>query len=208
MSKFNLSKKASAPGWWILSCPEHGLTIEFEEHKFNETQEVRFEDEHKVIDTLGASGIAAIMREVGDWLSNHAYSVAMPVPTFELSVNDESGLIALTRHKFPRMEINVLDHCDSKQLSNAFKAASEGMRKLFARRLDPDPMEDGSEFTCMMDDNVIAYIMSLSKECGITPGEVIAELLEAYIQHSIKDSEHDDDNAQSGEQDSGPKLLN
>lgn len=208
MSKFNLSKNTSAPGWWILSCPEHGMTIEFEEHRFNETQEVKFEDEQKVIDTLGANGIAALMREVGDWLSGHAYSVAMPVPTFELSVNDDSRLITLTRHKFPRMEINVLDHCDSKQLSNAFKAASEGMRKLFARRLDPDPMEDGSEFTCMMDDNVIAYIMSLSKECGITPGEVIAELLEAYIQKSLEDSNPDNGGDNDDKQDSGPKILN
>ena len=208
MSKFNLKKSESAPGRWILSCPEHGLTIEFEEHRFNETQKIRFEDEQKAIDDLGASGIAALMSEVGDWLSNHAYSVAMPVPTFELSVNDGNGLVTLTRHKFPRMEINVLDHCDSKQLSNAFKAASESVRKLFARRLDPDPMEEGSEFTCMVEDEVIACIMSLARECGITPGEVIAELLNAFIQQGMNDSGHDDGNGQDGGQDSGPKMLN
>ena len=128
MSKFILKRSESATGWWILSCAEYGLTIVFEEHKFNETQQVSFRDERSVVERLGAQGVAALMREAGDWLYAHAYSVAMPTPIFEFRIDDE-GNEFLLRNKFPRLSVEIKEACDVKQLSDALHAASEFVRK-------------------------------------------------------------------------------
>lgn len=128
MSKFNLKKSESTPGWWVLSCAEYGLTIVFEEHRFNETQQISFSDELSVVERLGAQGVAALMREAGDWLYTHAYSVAMPTPTFEFRIDDE-GNEFLLRNKFPRLSVEIKEACDVKQLSDALHAASEFVRK-------------------------------------------------------------------------------
>lgn len=128
MSNFNLKKSESTPGWWVLSCAEYGLTIVFEEHRFNETQQISFSDERSVVERLGAQGVAALMREAGDWLYTHAYSVAMPTPTFEFRTDDE-GNEFLLRNKFPRLSIEIKEVCDAKQLSDALRAASEFVRK-------------------------------------------------------------------------------
>lgn len=126
--KFLLRKSESAPGWWTLAIPEYGLSIRFEEHKFNETQEVVFTDQ-TLVEDLGAQGVARIMREAGDWLAAHAYSVAMPTPVFEFREIEDSGSVCLLRNKFPRFTMNIEDECDEKQLADALRAASEFLRK-------------------------------------------------------------------------------
>ena len=123
-----MKRSESDMGWWILSCAEYGLTIAFEEHRFNETQQVSFRDEHSVVERLGAQGVAALMREAGDWLYAHAYSVAMPTPIFEFRIDDE-GNEFLLRNKFPRLSVEIKEACDVKQLSDALQAASEFVRK-------------------------------------------------------------------------------
>lgn len=128
VNKFKLINKEYAPGWWILYCAEYGLTIVFEEHRFNETQQVSFSDERSVVERLGAQGVAALMREAGDWLYEHAYSIAMPTPAFEFRKDDE-GNEFLLRNKFPRLSVEIKEACDVKQLSDALRAASEFVRK-------------------------------------------------------------------------------
>lgn len=82
-----------------------------------------------IVDDLGPEGIASLMREAGDWLFSHAYSVAMPTPVFEFREVEEKDLMCLLRNKFPRFTINIEDECTGKQLADALRAASEFVRK-------------------------------------------------------------------------------
>ncbi len=128
MNKFILKKSESQPGWWTLAIPEYGITFRFREHEFNETQEISLSDP-TIVDNLGPEGIASLMREAGDWLFSHAYSVAMPTPVFEFREVEEKDLTCLLRNKFPRFTINIEDECTGKQLADALRAASEFVRK-------------------------------------------------------------------------------
>ena len=128
MNRFILKESESQPGWWTLAIPEYGITFRFREHEFNETQEVSLSDP-TIVDDLGPDGIASLMREAGDWLANHAYSVAMPTPVFEFRKIDEDDVLCLLRNKFPRLTITIEDKCTGKQLADALRAASEYVRK-------------------------------------------------------------------------------
>ena len=68
---------------------------------------------------------ARMLREAGDYLFSHWYSIAMPTPTFEFRQDDENDRLLILRNKFPRLEIELKDDCDMKQLSDALKAAGE-----------------------------------------------------------------------------------
>ena len=132
---FILHEKTGAPGWWLLQIPEYSIVIEFEEHKFNETQQIKFIDPG-IFETIPgqerADLLASIMQQAGDWLFSHAYSIAMPVPVFEFREYDD-GQTYLLRHSSPRLRIEVIDSCTASQLSNALRAASEFVRKRAGR---------------------------------------------------------------------------
>ena len=84
-----------------------------------------------IVDELGPEGIASLMREAGDWLFSHAYSVALPTPVFEFREfdEDEDDALCLLRNKFPKLTITIEDKCTGKQLADALRAASEYVRK-------------------------------------------------------------------------------
>lgn len=85
-----------------------------------------FIDEDKsVIEKLGAQGIAQILREMGDYMFTHWYSIALPTPVFEFRQDDENDRMLLIRNKFPKFTLEIQDDCDLKQLSDALKAAGE-----------------------------------------------------------------------------------
>lgn len=128
MSKFILRRSESTPGWWTLSYPEYGVTISFEEHRFNETQQVMLSDQ-SVVQNLGPQGVARIMSEAGDWLATHAYSIAAPTPVFEVRRNDDADRDYILRNTFPKLKIEVREECNAKQLADALRAASEFVRK-------------------------------------------------------------------------------
>ena len=128
MSKFILERSESTPGRWTLSCPDYGITISFEEHRFYETQKVTLSDQ-SVVQELGPQGVARIMSEAGDWLSTHAYSVAMPTPVFESRIDDREDKEYILRNTFPKFRIEVREECTAKQLADALRAASEFVRK-------------------------------------------------------------------------------
>lgn len=58
----------------MLEDTENGISCAFETHKFNETQE--FEVRNNL---FSAEELAAIMREIGDWMHKNAYFIAMPL---------------------------------------------------------------------------------------------------------------------------------
>lgn len=126
MRRFILEKSQDLPGWWVLTDAENLVVLKFKEHEFNESQQVTFIDEDKsVIEKLGAQGIAQILREMGDYMFTHWYSIALPTPVFEFRQDDKNGRMLLIRNKFPKFTLEIQDDCDLKQLSDALKAAGE-----------------------------------------------------------------------------------
>ena len=128
--KFRLEKSKNQGGWYVLTDTETLVVIRFKEHEFNETQEVTFlENEDAVIRRLGARGIARVLREMGDYMFTHWYSIALPTPVFEFRQDDENDRMLLIRNKFPKFTLEIQDDCDLKQLSDAQKAAGEFVMK-------------------------------------------------------------------------------
>ena len=126
MKRFRLEKSQDRPGWWVLTDTENLVVLKFKEHEYNESQQVTFIDEDKsVIEKLGAQGIAQILREMGDYMFTHWYSIALPTPVFEFRQDDENDRMLLIRNKFPKFTLEIQDDCDLKQLSDALKAAGE-----------------------------------------------------------------------------------
>lgn len=126
MRRFILEKSQDLPGWWVLTDAENLVVLKFKEHEFNESQQVTFIDEDKsVIEKLGAQGIAQILREMGDYMFTHWYSIALPTPVFEFRQDDKNDRMLLIRNKFPKFTLEIQDDCDLKQLSDALKAAGE-----------------------------------------------------------------------------------
>lgn len=130
MRRFILEKSQDLPGWWVLTDTENLVVLKFKEHEYNESQQVTFLDEDKsVIEKLGAQGIAQVLREMGDYMFTHWYSIALPTPVFEFRQDDEKDRMLLIRNKFPKFTLEIQDYCDLKQLSDALKAAGEFVTK-------------------------------------------------------------------------------
>lgn len=126
MRRFILEKSQDLPGLWVLTDAENLVVLKFKEHEFNESQQVTFIDDDKsVIEKLGAQGVAQILREMGDYMFTHWYSIALPTPVFEFRQDDENDRMLLIRNKFPKFTLEIQDDCDLKQLSDALKVAGE-----------------------------------------------------------------------------------
>lgn len=184
MIKFDLKKNESAPGWWTLSCPEYGVTISFEEHRFNETQKVAFSDQG-IVQGLGPQGIARIMREAGDWLSTHTFSVAMPTPVFEFRRDDDADKDYILRNKFPRLKIEVREECSYKQLADALRSGSEYVKRLKADRKSGAAPEQ--EFVISLPDDMAEAIRDIAKEEGVSPEEILKGMIEGYFEDYDED---------------------
>lgn len=124
MERFVLKKSQDLPGWWVLTDAENLIVVKFKEHEFNESQKVTFiDDEKSAIGKLGAQGIARVLREMGDYMFTHWYSIALPTPVFEFRQDDENDRMLLIRNKFPKFTLEIQDDCDREQLSEALNAA-------------------------------------------------------------------------------------
>ena len=130
MKRFRLEKSQDLPGWWVLTDTENFVVLKFKEHEYNESQQITFLNEDKsVIEKLGAQGIEQILREMGNYMFTHWYSIALPTPVFEFRQDDENDRMLLIRNKFPKFTLEIQDDCDLKQLSDALKAAGEFVMK-------------------------------------------------------------------------------
>lgn len=130
MKRFRLEKSQDLPGWWVLTDTENLVVLKFKEHEFNESQQATFiDDDQSVLEKLGTQGIARILREMGDYMFTHWYSIALPAPVFEFRKDDENDRMLLIRNKFPKFTLEIQDDCDLKQLSDALKSAGEFVMK-------------------------------------------------------------------------------
>lgn len=126
MSRFKLEKSKERQGWWVLTDTANLVVIQFKEHEYNETQKVSpIEDSLIMSSPDPAAELARILREMGEYMFAHWYSIAMPVPVFEFRQDDENDRTLVLRNKFPKLSIEVQDDCSAKQLSDALKASGE-----------------------------------------------------------------------------------
>lgn len=74
MEKERFSLKAGANLMWTVSDTDSGVSIEFREGLFNETQKVSVPDSLQGSDAIK---VASIMREIGDWMSQEHSDIAL-----------------------------------------------------------------------------------------------------------------------------------
>lgn len=74
MEKERFSLKAGANLMWTVSGAESGVSIEFREGLFNESQKVSVPDNMQGSDAMK---VASVMREVGDWMAENHSEVAL-----------------------------------------------------------------------------------------------------------------------------------
>ena len=128
--RFKLEKSKEQEGWYVLTDTENLVVIKFKKHEFNEAQKItHLDNDQHVIRNLGPQGIARVLREMGDYMFTHWYSIAMPTPVFEFREDDENDRTLLIRNNFPKLMIEINDDCDLKQLSDALKTAGEFVSK-------------------------------------------------------------------------------
>lgn len=61
-------------GFWVATDTEHGIVVKFREHQFNETQQITLLDDVRGEDFMV---LARYMRELGDWMAQNHYDIAM-----------------------------------------------------------------------------------------------------------------------------------
>ena len=77
--RFKLERSKKKEGWWVLTDTENLVVLKFKEHAFNDEQEVTFLDESSLLRRSDcATAIAAIMREMADYMSDNWLDIAMP----------------------------------------------------------------------------------------------------------------------------------
>ena len=80
-NRFKLEKSKETFGWWVLTDTDNLVVIRFEEHQYNETQKVYLLKESEMISSPDIEAkLARIMREMGEYMYTHWYSIAMPTP--------------------------------------------------------------------------------------------------------------------------------
>lgn len=132
MSKYQLEPSTQRPGYWVLADTENEIVILFEEHNFNETQEITLLDEKKLFGSCGdeepATFIARLLREMSEWAAQRHPDIVFPLSTFMVGKNDD-GQITIIRTKYPRFSMTVEDSCDAHELAKAANKLSEYLRK-------------------------------------------------------------------------------
>lgn len=77
--RYTLNEIQDRPGRLVLTDTAAGVALEFERHRYNETQRVRIQNEKQfTAQPDGAQRLAAVLRGIGDWMAQNHYSEAMP----------------------------------------------------------------------------------------------------------------------------------
>lgn len=130
MKRFELTKSARQ-GWWVLKDSATGISVEFEQGKFNETQKVSFPD------SINIDNPAKVMSEIGDWLFQNAYFIAMPVDSqacrayFAKMIRDKREELGWTVYKLSK-ESGVKEFSIHNIESGKFDLRGETLIKLIS----------------------------------------------------------------------------
>ena len=141
---------------WTVKDNESGIAIEFREGLFNESQEVKIPAD---FDPSDASGMACIMREIGDWmaenhaevalcddwddrrsaiwkLSNENYWLAMAAATNSLLLTDVDSV-----HAACMLYAEVCDWLEMEKSVDMTKAEEENLRGVLSELTDSEAWE-------------------------------------------------------------------
>lgn len=127
MSRYIFSPHESRAGWYSVFDSGSGIRCDFREHEFNETHEFARPDDLPADPEL----ISCLMRELGDWISLHHYSEAMPIPVYEYRMNVDDTVVSIIRHKPPCFTITTSADEDttSPRFADAIRKAGEFLKK-------------------------------------------------------------------------------
>lgn len=128
MKRFELKKDAGDT--WTLTDTVSGISLRFKEHEFNETQQVSIPESFPA-DPVRAS---RIMQAMGEYMFTYHYSIAFPVPKFEIRPDEDTGKLTVIRHTPPRFKIIFEDECDLRKAVQKVKAAAAFMQGYEHRR--------------------------------------------------------------------------
>ena len=77
-----MERSQELPGWWVLVDMENSVVVKFKEYDFNKSQKITFlDDDETAINRLGVLGLARVVREMGEYLSENYYGIMMPPTT-------------------------------------------------------------------------------------------------------------------------------
>ena len=128
MSRFELKNESGDV--WTLTDTVSGISLRFKEHELNETQQVSIPESFPA-DPVRAS---RIMQAMGEYMFTYHYSIAFPVPKFEIKPDEETGKLTVIRHTPPRFKIIFEDECDLRKAVQKVKAAAAFMQGYEHRR--------------------------------------------------------------------------
>lgn len=130
-NRFRLEKSKELEGWWMLIDTENLIIVRFEEHKFNDTQEVSILDDSNLTHDANIAGkLSRILQEMDDYMFRCWYSVAHPAPAFEFREDNENDRVLLIRNKYPKFTVEIQDKCEAYRLASALKKAGEFVDKI------------------------------------------------------------------------------
>lgn len=134
-NRFQLSQTPGSSRWALID-PFCGVMVTFEEHQYNETQEVIVHDESLLdrrAEELGISVaqlLAQSLQEMGDYMYRCHYSVALPIPKFENREDPDKDTLSIIRHTAPRFRIELQDDCEPSQLAKALQACAAFVKRI------------------------------------------------------------------------------
>ena len=154
MKNKRFSLKAGKGLMWTVTDAENGVSIEFREGLFNETQEVKLLDKKLACD---ANKLASIMREIGDWvaenhsvvalcewearrsaiwkLSNEKYWLAMAAATNSLLIADGEHCYSFILYS------EVCDWLEFEKSEDLTKAEEENLKGVLSELTDEEAWE-------------------------------------------------------------------
>lgn len=128
-NKYKLEKSKDIPGWYVITDLEYLVVVKFEECKFNETQQVTLIRDQEYYINLGASTLARIMREIGDYLARYYGDISSsPVYGYKYTLDEK---FCIYRRKYPKWTLVFDDQevFNKKAIANSLRKAAEFLLK-------------------------------------------------------------------------------
>lgn len=74
MQRFILKKSENRQGWWVLADTENDIVLQFQDGRYNSTQQFADVNGEPITDM---AKLARIMREMAEWMAEKHYDIAM-----------------------------------------------------------------------------------------------------------------------------------
>ena len=113
----------------MLADEETGVTLTFDAHRYNETQEVSIPDGMSDV-----RAVARVMHEMGEYMLTRHYSLAYPTPKTELSWSEDGLRVFVIRHAEPRLCVELLDGMTGQEAAAALAKTAAYLKNYHRER--------------------------------------------------------------------------